>query len=129
MMEGKKSHGGSGLWRQAPAPVRQLFRRVRRAVLRPKRPAVSFGPVAFLQGSSRVTRSISSRKMMEGKKSHGGSGLWRQAPAPVRQLFRRVRRAVLRPKRPALSFGYDLKSYSQNFNDGLAHVHHRFISI
>lgn len=76
-----------------------------------------------------MTRSISSRKMMDGKKSHGGSGLWRQAPGPVRQLFRRVRRAVLRPKRPAVSFGYDLKSYSQNFDDGLAPVHRRFFSI
>jgi hypothetical protein len=45
---------------------------------------------------------------------------WRRAPAPVRQLFWRVKRAVMRPKRRALSFGYDLKSYSQNFDDGLA---------
>ena len=67
-----------------------------------------------------VTRSIDSRKRMDGKSS-GGS--WRQAPAPVRQLFRRVRRAVLRPKRRAASFGYDLKSYSQNFDDGLVPAH------
>ncbi|KAF6997326.1 hypothetical protein CFC21_013570 [Triticum aestivum] len=78
--------------------------------------------MAFLGGSLRMTRSIGSRKMMEGK-SHGGSGLWRQAPAPVRQLFWRVRRAMLRPKRRALSFGYDLKSYSQNFDDGLVPAH------
>jgi hypothetical protein len=45
---------------------------------------------------------------------------WRRAPAPVRQLFWEVKRAVMRPKRQALSFGYDLKSYSQNFDDGLA---------
>ncbi|KAF6991630.1 hypothetical protein CFC21_008695, partial [Triticum aestivum] len=79
--------------------------------------------MAFLGGSLRVTRSISSRKMMEGKKSHGASGLWRQAPAPVRQLFWRVRRSMLWPKRRAVSFGYDLKSYSQNFDDGLIPVH------
>ena len=58
-----------------------------------------------------MARSIGSRKMTEGK-SHGRSGTWRQAPAPVRQLFWRLRRAVLRPKRRAVSFGYDLKSYS-----------------
>ncbi|KAF6986078.1 hypothetical protein CFC21_003869 [Triticum aestivum] len=70
--------------------------------------------MAFLGGSLQVD----SRKMMEEKRrSHDGS--WRQAPAPVRQLFWRVRRAMLRPKRRAVSFGYDLKSYSQNFDDGL----------
>ena len=72
--------------------------------------------MAFLGELLRVTRSIGSRKMMEGK-SHDGSGSWRQAPAPVRQLFWRVRRAMLRPKRQAVSFGYDLKSYSHNFDD------------
>ncbi|XP_048557458.1 uncharacterized protein LOC125538225 [Triticum urartu] len=78
--------------------------------------------MAFLGGSLRVTRSIGSRKMMEGK-SHGGPGSWRQAPAPVRQLFWRVRRAMLRPKRRAVRFGYDLKSYSHNFDDGLVPAH------
>ncbi|XP_044446162.1 uncharacterized protein [Triticum aestivum] len=78
--------------------------------------------MAFLGGSLGVTRSISSRKMMEGK-SHDSSGSWRQAPAPVRQLFWRLRRAVLRPKRRAVSFGYDLKSYSQNFDDGVIPAH------
>ncbi|XP_037442710.1 uncharacterized protein LOC119311179 [Triticum dicoccoides] len=78
--------------------------------------------MAFLGGSLRVTRSIGSRKMTKGE-SHGGSGSWRQAPAPVRELFWRVRRAVLRPKRRAMSFGYDLKSYSQNFDDGLVPAH------
>ncbi|KAM3412463.1 hypothetical protein ACQJBY_003894 [Aegilops geniculata] len=60
--------------------------------------------------------------MTEGK-SHGGFGSWPQAPAPVRQLFWRVRHVVLRPKRRALTFGYDLKSYSQNFDDGLVPAH------
>ena len=69
-----------------------------------------------------MTRSIDDRKMTEGK-SHGWSGSWRQEPAPVRQLYWRVRRAVLRPKRHAVSFGYDLKSYSQNFDDGLVPAH------
>ncbi|XP_044446169.1 uncharacterized protein [Triticum aestivum] len=78
--------------------------------------------MAFLGGSLRVTRSAGSRKMTEGK-SHGGFGSWPQAPAPVRQLFWRVRRVVLQPKRRALSFGYDLKSYSQNFDDGLLPAH------
>ena len=66
--------------------------------------------------------SISSRKMMEGK-SYDGSGLWRQAPLPVRQLFWRVRRAMLQLKRRAISSGYDIKSYSHNFNDGLVPAH------
>ncbi|XP_037461991.1 uncharacterized protein LOC119333031 [Triticum dicoccoides] len=78
--------------------------------------------MASLGGSLRVTRSIGSGKMAEGM-SHGGLGSWPQAPAPVRQLFWRVRRAVLRPKRRAVSFGYDLKSYSQNFDDGLVPAH------
>ncbi|KAF6991626.1 hypothetical protein CFC21_008691 [Triticum aestivum] len=78
--------------------------------------------MAFLGGSLRVTRSIGSRNMTEGK-SHGWSGSWRQAPAPVRQLYWRVRRAMLRPKRHTVSFGYDIKSYSQNFDDGLVHAH------
>ena len=69
-----------------------------------------------------MTRSIGSQKMVVEGKSHGG--LWRQAPAPVRQLFWKVRRAVLRPKRHAVSFGYDLKSYSHNFDDGHVHAHH-----
>jgi hypothetical protein len=42
-----------------------------------------------------------------------------RAPVPVSELFWRVRRAVLRPRHCAVSFGYDLKSYSQNFDDGL----------
>ncbi|XP_044375566.1 uncharacterized protein [Triticum aestivum] len=78
--------------------------------------------MAFLGGSLRVTRSTGSQKMTEGK-SHSGPGAWRQAPTPVRQLFWRVRRTVLRQKRRAVSFGYDLKSYSQNFDDGLVPAH------
>ncbi|EMS58556.1 hypothetical protein TRIUR3_17602 [Triticum urartu] len=78
--------------------------------------------MAFLEGSLRVTRSIGGRKMTEGM-SHGWAESRRQAPAPVRQLYWRVKRAVLRPKRRAVSFGYDLKSYSQNFDDGLVPTH------
>ncbi|XP_048557469.1 uncharacterized protein LOC125538313 [Triticum urartu] len=78
--------------------------------------------MAFLGGSLRGTRSIGSGKMTQGM-SHGGLRPWPQAPAPVRQLFWRMRRAVLRPKRRAVSFGYDLKSYSQNFDDGLVPAH------
>ncbi|KQJ97016.1 hypothetical protein BRADI_3g28306v3 [Brachypodium distachyon] len=49
----------------------------------------------------------------------GSSGAWR-APAPVRQLYWRVRKAVLprRPRRGEARFGYDLQSYSRNFDDG-----------
>ncbi|XP_044962940.1 uncharacterized protein LOC123418456 [Hordeum vulgare subsp. vulgare] len=78
--------------------------------------------MALLGGQLHETRSIGSRKTTEGK-SHGGSRSWPQAPAPVRQLLCRVRRAVLRPKRRAVSFGYDLKSYFQNFDDGLVPAH------
>uniref|UniRef100_R7W768 Uncharacterized protein n=1 Tax=Aegilops tauschii TaxID=37682 RepID=R7W768_AEGTA len=71
--------------------------------------------MAFLGGSLQVD----SRKMMEEKRqSHGGS--WREGPAPRGQG---MRRAVLLPKRRAVSFGYDLKSYSQNFDDGLIPAH------
>ena len=65
--------------------------------------------MAFLGGSLRVTKSISSQKMMEGK-SHGGSGSWRQAPAPMRQLLWTMRRAGLSLKRRVVSFEYDLKT-------------------
>ena len=76
--------------------------------------------MAFLLGSLLATRSAGSRNSVD-RKSGGES--CRRAPAPVRQLFWRVRRAVLRPKRRAVSFGYDLKSYSQNFDDGLVTAH------
>jgi hypothetical protein len=51
----------------------------------------------------------------------GGVG-WR-APAPVRQLFWRVRSSwknavTRRPRGGVLRFGYDLQSYSLNFDDG-----------
>ena len=50
-------------------------------------------PMAFLGGSLRVTRSIGSRKMSEGKRL-ARLGSWRQVPAPVRQPFWRGRRAM-----------------------------------
>jgi hypothetical protein len=51
-----------------------------------------------------------------------GSTAWR-APAPVRQLFWRMRsswkNAVMRrPRGGGPRFGYDLQSYSLNFDDG-----------
>jgi hypothetical protein len=51
-----------------------------------------------------------------------GSGT---APAPVRRLLRRlrssfIRRSAARPRtRAAARFAYDLRSYSQNFDDGV----------
>ncbi|KAJ1295313.1 hypothetical protein BS78_01G214600 [Paspalum vaginatum] len=59
----------------------------------------------------------------------GGSG--RSSSAAVKQLLSRLRctwrRRAMRPRRPAaVSFGYDLHSYSQNFDDGVASSgHHR----
>jgi hypothetical protein len=47
------------------------------------------------------------------------------APAPVRRLLRRlrssfIRRSAARPRtRAAARFAYDLRSYSQNFDDGV----------
>jgi hypothetical protein len=42
----------------------------------------------------------------------------------VRRLLRRLRssfrRSTVRPRRAAVRFGYDLHSYSQNFDDGVA---------
>uniref|UniRef100_A0A452YCY7 Uncharacterized protein n=1 Tax=Aegilops tauschii subsp. strangulata TaxID=200361 RepID=A0A452YCY7_AEGTS len=101
----------------------QRRRAVKPCLIECKVPSASShqGPMAFLGGSLNVTRSIDSRKRMDGRKSGGRS--WRQAPAPVRQLFWWVRRAMLWPKRRAVSFGYDLKSYSQNFDDGLVPAH------
>uniref|UniRef100_A0A0A9AA14 Uncharacterized protein n=1 Tax=Arundo donax TaxID=35708 RepID=A0A0A9AA14_ARUDO len=58
------------------------------------------------------------------RRVHARSGrAWRSA-APVRRLLRRLTgslRSSARPRRAAVRFGYDLHSYSQNFDDG----HHR----
>ncbi|RCV42599.1 hypothetical protein SETIT_9G228500v2 [Setaria italica] len=48
-----------------------------------------------------------------------------QSAAAVKQLLSRLRstwrrRSAARPRRQAVRFGYDLHSYSQNFDDGLA---------
>ena len=53
--------------------------------------------------------------------SHARSG---GRPAAAKQMLSRLRstwrRSAARPKRrAAVSFGYDLRSYSQNFDDGL----------
>nr|CAB3499436.1 unnamed protein product [Digitaria exilis] len=54
----------------------------------------------------------------------GGSAWQSPSPAPVSRLLRRLRsslrRSAARPRREAVRFGYDLHSYSQNFDDGLA---------
>ncbi|ONM06027.1 hypothetical protein ZEAMMB73_Zm00001d032771 [Zea mays] len=46
----------------------------------------------------------------------------RQSAAPLKQLLSRLRcswrRRAARPRRGAVRFGYDLHSYSQNFDDG-----------
>ena len=67
-----------------------------------------------------------------GRLHTGGSG-WRRLharsggrpAAAVKQLLSRLRstwrrRRAARPRRAAASFVYDLHSYSQNFDDGLA---------
>jgi hypothetical protein len=55
---------------------------------------------------------------------NGSGGRRRQSAAPVRRLLRRLRssfrRSTVRPRRAAVRFGYDLHSYSQNFDDGVA---------
>ncbi|KAL6641053.1 hypothetical protein ACP70R_019234 [Stipagrostis hirtigluma subsp. patula] len=66
---------------------------------------------------------------------YGGSGRRRAAhamgngggAAPVRRLLRMLRSSFAPTRRPsAVRFGYDLQSYSQNFDDGLgASGHHR----
>jgi hypothetical protein len=51
-------------------------------------------------------------------KRSGGKASWRSA-APVKKLLRRLwRKGTARPRRAALTFAYDLESYSQNFDDG-----------
>jgi hypothetical protein len=66
-----------------------------------------------------------------GGASRRRSGCGRSAVA-VKQLLSRLRstwrrrRAAARPRRRAkVSFGYDLQSYHQNFDDGLASSGHR----
>uniref|UniRef100_A0A0A8XPU2 Uncharacterized protein n=1 Tax=Arundo donax TaxID=35708 RepID=A0A0A8XPU2_ARUDO len=62
------------------------------------------------------------------RRVHARSGrgrAWRSA-APVRLLLRRLRSSLRRTAaRPAVRFGYDLQSYSQNFDDGLGSFAHR----
>jgi hypothetical protein len=51
-------------------------------------------------------------------KRSGGKAAWRSA-APVRKLLRRLwRKGTARPRRAAVTFAYDLESYSHNFDDG-----------
>jgi hypothetical protein len=66
--------------------------------------------------------NIDRPKMTSASLRAAGGSAWR-APAPVRQLFWRVRsswkNAVMRrPRGGAPRFGYDLQSYSLNFDDG-----------
>nr|CAB3494478.1 unnamed protein product [Digitaria exilis] len=53
---------------------------------------------------------------------HGRSGGRSSSAAPVKQLLSRLRRRAARPRprRAAARFAYDLQSYRQNFDDGLA---------
>ena len=60
---------------------------------------------------------------------HARRGGGRSAAA-VKQLLSRLRRSwrrgAARPRRSAVRFGYDLHSYYQNFDDGIASSgHHR----
>ncbi|CAD6342355.1 unnamed protein product [Miscanthus lutarioriparius] len=53
-----------------------------------------------------------------------------RSAAAVKQLLSRLRRSwrrgAARPRRSAVRFGYDLHSYYQNFDDGIASSgHHR----
>ncbi|RLN19609.1 hypothetical protein C2845_PM02G12160 [Panicum miliaceum] len=56
--------------------------------------------------------------------SHARSGGRSAAAAAAKQVLLRLRstwrRSAARPRRAAVSFGYDMRSYSQNFDDGLA---------
>uniref|UniRef100_A0A0D9XKF4 Uncharacterized protein n=1 Tax=Leersia perrieri TaxID=77586 RepID=A0A0D9XKF4_9ORYZ len=80
--------------------------------------------MAFLRG---IYGGGSRRRTNEEKKNGGGGGGRRwmavAAPRPVRQLYWKLR-SRLRQKRHASgaarsSFGYDLESYSRNFDDGV----------
>ncbi|WVZ59188.1 hypothetical protein U9M48_009375 [Paspalum notatum var. saurae] len=72
-----------------------------------------------LQGQS-TGGSSSRRRVVRANTRAGG-----RSAAAVKQLLSRLRctwrRRATRPRRPALSFAYDLHSYSQNFDGG----HHR----
>ena len=64
---------------------------------------------------------------------NGGSGQCGRVRARcgVKQLLSRLRRSwrrgAARPRRSAVRFGYDLHSYYQNFDDGIASSgHHRY---
>ncbi|TKV93473.1 hypothetical protein SEVIR_9G227500v4 [Setaria viridis] len=67
-----------------------------------------------------------SRRRVDGRSGERSS----VASAAAKQLLSRLRstwrRSAGRPRRPAVKFGYDLQSYSQNFDDGLASSGHRF---
>jgi len=60
----------------------------------------------------------------QGGRVHGRSG--GRSAAAVKQLLSRLRcswrRRAARPRRSAVRFGYDLHSYSQNFDDGIAYA-------
>ncbi|GJN20817.1 hypothetical protein PR202_gb08240 [Eleusine coracana subsp. coracana] len=56
-------------------------------------------------------------------KTMSGGDEARRSAAPVKQLLRRLQyrlRSAARQRRAApVRFGYDMRSYSQNFDDGL----------
>jgi len=61
----------------------------------------------------------------QGGRVHARSG--GRSAAAVKQLLSRLRcswrrRTAARPRRSAVRFGYDLHSYSQNFDDGIAYA-------
>ncbi|KAG0549253.1 hypothetical protein BDA96_01G239300 [Sorghum bicolor] len=68
--------------------------------------------------------------LYSGGSGHARSGGRRSAAAVKRllsSLRRSWRRRAARPRRSAVRFGYDLHSYYQNFDDGIASYsgHHR----
>ncbi|CAN6310860.1 unnamed protein product [Urochloa humidicola] len=80
--------------------------------------------MASLQLGNKYTGSSSSRR-----KVHGRSGGRSRSAAAVKRLLLKLRstwsRRAARPRRAAVSFGYDLQSYSLNFDDGLYSSGHR----
>jgi hypothetical protein len=67
---------------------------------------------------------MATQQLRQYASSGSRSGVVCRSAAAAKQLLSRLRstwrRRAARARRPAIRFGYDLQSYSQNFDDGLA---------
>ncbi|CAL4933686.1 unnamed protein product [Urochloa decumbens] len=70
----------------------------------------------------KYTAGGSSRRKVHGRSGGRSTGAVKRLLLKLRSTWRR---RAARPRRAAVSFGYDIHSYYQNFDDGLCSSGHR----